>query len=99
VQVCCTSWYRNYFGKDKGKKRLSESTHGGEQTGISSSISSSCPEELETLFLNLLSMWFFLSFEIYKSGSQLFLALFDEEGASQVENIVLVNKPKALFQV
>jgi len=44
-------------------------------------------------------MWFFLSFEIYKSGSQLFLALFDEEGASQVENIVLVNKPKALFQV
>jgi hypothetical protein len=54
VQVCCTSWYRNYFGKDKGKKRLSESTHGGEQTGISSSISSSCPEELETLFLKLL---------------------------------------------
>jgi hypothetical protein len=32
----------------------------------------------------------------------LFLVLFDEEGASQVENIVLVssvNKPKALFQV
>jgi hypothetical protein len=54
VQVCCTSWYRKYFGKDKGKKRLSESTHGGEQTGISSSISSSCPEELETSFLNLL---------------------------------------------
>jgi hypothetical protein len=46
-------------------------------------------------------MWFFLSFAIYKSGSQ-FLVLFDEEGASQVENIVLVssvNKPKALFQV
>jgi hypothetical protein len=47
-------------------------------------------------------MWFFLSFEIYKSGTQLLLVLFDEEGASQVENILLVssvNKPKALFQV